>query len=328
MNTGYQISQKRKAELERERDFLKTTRSREVEALIAEAMGYGDLDNNVEYEAAKLEQEKIHGRIAELEKILSCAVIVETETQHLSEDFLAELGKLIRACGLSADQAEDYVRYCQSRFELEEQKQYALLPDEKCLATLKEAQWILSGKTNPSELHAYMIDRFLQVSCHRWQSAKAAIMECFGCDQKTVDALYDEDEEWLFVSADAVTELAGYLKSLFHDDGIVWNVFRSAALLGADTTKTRIEAVLDMLGEEVGKKVISTDAENNAWLFYRFYTDPVGCVAYMKDCGLTPVKILTVIRMEPDILYFYKEGRRLSYYHDQDQIDGIIQRYQ
>ena len=299
-----------------------------MEVLIAEAMSYGDLENNAEYEAAKLEQEKIHGRIAEIEKILSCAVIVETETQHLSEEFLAELGKLIRACGLSADQAEEYVRYCQSRFELEEQKQYALLPDEKCLATLKEAQRILSEKTNASELHAYMIDRFLQVPCHRWQRTKAAIMECFGCDQKTVDALFDEDEEWLFVSADAVMELVRYLKSLFPDDRIVWNIFRSAALLGADTTKTRIEAVLDMLGAEFGKKVISTDAENNAWLFYRFYTDPVGCVAYMKDCGLTPVKILTVIRMEPDILYFYKEGRRLHYYHDQDQIDGIIQRYQ
>lgn len=327
MCTGYQISKKRKADLEREKAFLQTTRSREVEAFIAEAMRYGDLENNAEYEAAMLQQKKVQGRIAEIEKILSCAVVVETEQLHFSEDFLAELRKSVQACGLSANQAERYAQYCRIRFEQEEQRRFAILPDGKYLETLKEAQRILSGKPNPSELSEDRMDRFLQIPCDQWQSTKARIVECFGCSKDTVDALFSEDEEWLFVSPDSVVELASYLKERFSDIAVVWNIFRSAALLGVNTGKSRIEAVLDILGEEVGKKVISADAEANAWLFYRYYTDPVGCIAYMKECGLTPERILNVVQQDPDILYFYKEGRRLSYYHNQEQIDRIIQRY-
>ena len=65
----------------RELVYLKTTREREVAAMIAEARSYGDLSENSEYDAAKNEQAKLYGRIAELEDILSHAVIIEDENE-------------------------------------------------------------------------------------------------------------------------------------------------------------------------------------------------------------------------------------------------------
>ena len=65
----------------RELVYLKTTREREVAAMIAEARSYGDLSENSEYDAAKNEQAKLYGRIAEIEDILSHAVIIEDENE-------------------------------------------------------------------------------------------------------------------------------------------------------------------------------------------------------------------------------------------------------
>ena len=69
------------ADLEKELNYLKTTREREVAAMIAEARSYGDLSENSEYDAAKNEQAKLYGRIAEIEDILSHAVIIEDENE-------------------------------------------------------------------------------------------------------------------------------------------------------------------------------------------------------------------------------------------------------
>lgn len=73
--------------------------------------------------------------------------------------------------------------------------------------------------------------------------------------------------------------------------------------------------------------MIRADGEENCWLFYSCYTDPVACIAYMKESGLSPENILTCIRKEPDILYMYKQGQAASYGHNQEQIDATIQRY-
>ena len=63
----------------RELVYLKTTREREVAAMIAEARSYGDLSENSEYDAAKNEQAKLYGRIAQLEEIISNAVIIKDD---------------------------------------------------------------------------------------------------------------------------------------------------------------------------------------------------------------------------------------------------------
>ena len=81
MAKEYKITSLRLADLEKELNYLKTTREREVAAMIAEARSYGDLSENSEYDAAKNEQGKLYGRLAEIEDILSHAVIIEAENE-------------------------------------------------------------------------------------------------------------------------------------------------------------------------------------------------------------------------------------------------------
>ncbi len=81
MAKEFKITSLRLAELEKELNYLKTTREREVAAMIAEARSYGDLSENSEYDAAKNEQAKLYGRIAEIEDVLSHAVIIEDENE-------------------------------------------------------------------------------------------------------------------------------------------------------------------------------------------------------------------------------------------------------
>ena len=81
MAKEYKITPLRLQDLEKELNYLKTTREREIAAMIAEARSYGDLSENSEYDAAKNEQAKLYGRIAEIEDILSHAVIIEDENE-------------------------------------------------------------------------------------------------------------------------------------------------------------------------------------------------------------------------------------------------------
>ena len=77
MAKEYKITSLRLSDLEKELNYLKTTREREIAAMIAEARSYGDLSENSEYDAAKNEQAKLYGRIAEIEDILLHAVVVD-----------------------------------------------------------------------------------------------------------------------------------------------------------------------------------------------------------------------------------------------------------
>ena len=69
MAKEYKITSLRLQDLEKELNYLKTTREREIAAMIAEARSYGDLSENSEYDAAKNEQAKLYGRIAEIEDV-------------------------------------------------------------------------------------------------------------------------------------------------------------------------------------------------------------------------------------------------------------------
>lgn len=64
--------------LKDELEYLKDTRRKEVAQRLKEAISYGDLSENSEYEEAKNEQAFIEGRIIELEhKIKSAKIITE-----------------------------------------------------------------------------------------------------------------------------------------------------------------------------------------------------------------------------------------------------------
>ena len=102
MAKEFKITSLRLAELEKELNYLKTTREREIAAMIAEARSYGDLSENSEYDAAKNEQAKLYGRIAEIEDILSHAVIIEDENEAT--------GRVGLGCTVTVENVETGVR--------------------------------------------------------------------------------------------------------------------------------------------------------------------------------------------------------------------------
>ena len=63
--------------LEEELNYLKTTKRTEIADKIKVALSFGDLSENSEYDEAKNEQGILEGSIAELEKTLANAVIVD-----------------------------------------------------------------------------------------------------------------------------------------------------------------------------------------------------------------------------------------------------------
>lgn len=65
------------AKLERELEHLKTVRRREVAERIKQALEYGDISENSEYEDAKNEQSFLEGRIATVEKMLRNAKVID-----------------------------------------------------------------------------------------------------------------------------------------------------------------------------------------------------------------------------------------------------------
>ncbi|MBU1152249.1 transcription elongation factor GreA [Patescibacteria group bacterium] len=66
--------------LKEELELLKSTRRKEVAARIKEAISYGDLSENSEYEEAKNEQAFVEGRILELEEKVKTAKIISGKT--------------------------------------------------------------------------------------------------------------------------------------------------------------------------------------------------------------------------------------------------------
>ena len=105
MAKEFKITSLRLADLEKELNYLKTTREREVAAMIAEARSYGDLSENSEYDAAKNEQAKLYGRIAEIEDILSHAVIIEDENEATGR---VGLGCTVTVKDLETGEVTDY----------------------------------------------------------------------------------------------------------------------------------------------------------------------------------------------------------------------------
>ena len=77
MKKEFKMSQARFDELQKELNYLKTTRSDEVAEMIKVARGFGDLSENSEHDEAKNEQGKLYSRIGELENVLLHAVILE-----------------------------------------------------------------------------------------------------------------------------------------------------------------------------------------------------------------------------------------------------------
>ena len=65
--------------LEAERDHLVSVRRKEVSERLKEAISYGDLSENAEYDAAKNEQAELEERILKLENMIRKATIINED---------------------------------------------------------------------------------------------------------------------------------------------------------------------------------------------------------------------------------------------------------
>ena len=70
------------SKLEKELEHLKTVRRREVAERIKQALEFGDISENSEYEDAKNEQGFIEGRVLSIEKMLRNARVIDENEEH------------------------------------------------------------------------------------------------------------------------------------------------------------------------------------------------------------------------------------------------------
>jgi len=81
--------------LKEELDVLKTKRRQEVAQRLKEAISYGDLSENAEYEEAKNEQAFIEGRILELEQKIKNAKIIAEKKIDIRLTKTADIGSTV-----------------------------------------------------------------------------------------------------------------------------------------------------------------------------------------------------------------------------------------
>ena len=76
------------AKLQKELDYIRTTRRQEVADRIQEANSIGGTVDNAEYDEAKKEQAFIEGRILDLERIINKSTIIENELEDTDEVYV------------------------------------------------------------------------------------------------------------------------------------------------------------------------------------------------------------------------------------------------
>ena len=91
--------------LEKELFFLKSVKRKEIASRIKEAISYGDITDNSEYEDAKNEQAFVEGRIITLEKMLRRARILEKAENGNS---FVTLGSTVRLKDLNLNRDYTY----------------------------------------------------------------------------------------------------------------------------------------------------------------------------------------------------------------------------
>ncbi|WP_099158603.1 transcription elongation factor GreA [Virgibacillus ndiopensis] len=102
---SYYMTQEGKEKLEKELHYLKTERRQEVVERIKVARGFGDLSENSEYDAAKDEQAFVESRIAQVEKMIRNAVIIENDNDNPD---IVSLGKSVTFTELPDGEEETY----------------------------------------------------------------------------------------------------------------------------------------------------------------------------------------------------------------------------
>ena len=103
MAQEFVLTKKGKIELEEELEYLKTTRRSEISEQIKEARSFGDLSENAEYTEAR--NERVEGRIQELENTLRLATIVDDDEVNLEK---VGIGTKVRLLDIEFQEEETY----------------------------------------------------------------------------------------------------------------------------------------------------------------------------------------------------------------------------
>ena len=92
-------------ERERELEYLKTEKRKEISEKIKVALGFGDLSENAEYDEAKNEQAEVELKIVKLEKMLKNAKIIDDE--DISTDIVS-MGIKVKVLDIDMEEEDEY----------------------------------------------------------------------------------------------------------------------------------------------------------------------------------------------------------------------------
>ena len=102
---GVIVSKEGFEKLEKELDYLRTTKRAEIAEKIKVALGFGDLSENSEYDEAKNAQAENEGKIAELEnKIRHARIIDESEIDTKT----VQIGNKVKVHDMEFDEDVEY----------------------------------------------------------------------------------------------------------------------------------------------------------------------------------------------------------------------------
>ena len=100
---AYYVTEEGREALEKELDYLKVVRRKEVAEKIKVALSFGDLSENSEYDEAKNDQAILEARIADLEVMLNNAKVIEKTEQDADK---VHIGSKVSASFKRADGSE------------------------------------------------------------------------------------------------------------------------------------------------------------------------------------------------------------------------------
>ena len=92
-------------ERERELEYLKPEKRKEISEKIKVALGFGDLSENAEYDEAKNEQAEVELKIVKLEKMLKNAKIIDDE--DISTDVVS-MGIKVKVLDIDMEEEDEY----------------------------------------------------------------------------------------------------------------------------------------------------------------------------------------------------------------------------
>ena len=116
---GVIVSKEGFEKLEKELDYLRTTKRAEIAEKIKVALGFGDLSENSEYDEAKNAQAENEVRIAELENKLRHAKIIDEK--EIDTDTV-QIGNTVKVLDIEFDEKVEYTIVGSTEVDLAENK--------------------------------------------------------------------------------------------------------------------------------------------------------------------------------------------------------------